>query len=128
MDFVKLTLTPYKSYFYADASNIEMMLLGLFFSSDIGCSKNESPTYAEWAFQGKWGTSFCGNAICVERDGDFVFLSDVFPEEENPTKLKMTRQQFVDIIDEWFDKVCPGKPKEVTIKHEGDRFFIETKD
>jgi hypothetical protein len=127
MHFVKLTLTPYGSYFYADASNIEMMLLGLFFSSDIGCSKEGSPTYAEWAFQDKWGTSFCGNAICVEREGRDIFLSDVFPDEEEiPTKLKLTQQQFVDIIEEWYEKVCKHKPKEVVIKHESGRFFIET--
>jgi hypothetical protein len=55
-------------------------------------------------------------------------LSDVFPDEDEiPTKLKLTRQQFVDIIAEWYEKVCKHKPKEVIIKHENDHFFIETK-
>lgn len=128
MEFVQLKLTFTKRYAYNDASNIEMNLLGRFLSTDVGCSKRASPTYAEWAFQGKWGTSFCGNAICVEREGDFIFLSDAFPEEENPTKLKMTRQQFVDIIDEWFNKVCSHKPKEIIIKYIDNQFIIEARD
>jgi hypothetical protein len=126
MEFVQLKLMPTKRYAYNDASNIEMNLLGRFLSTDVGCSKRGSPTYVEWAFQDTWGTSFCGNAICVEREGDFIFLSDVFPEKENPTKLKMPRQQFVDVIDEWFDKVCKHRPGEVVIKHVNDQFFIET--
>jgi hypothetical protein len=130
MNFVKLLLDiNYGNYSYGGASHAEIGILGIFFSSDIGCAKIGSPTYAEWTFQDKWGTSFCGNAICVEREGDFVFLSDVFPDEEAPLmQLKMTRQQFVDIIDEWYKKVCKYKPKEVTIKYDNGQFSIETKD
>ena len=127
MDFVKLVLSPRGRYSYEDASSVEMMWLGLFFASDVGCTRGGSPTYAEWAFQDKWGDGFSGNAVRVEKEDNFVFLSGVFPEEENPPKLKLTRQQFVDIIDEWFEKVCKYKPKEVIIKHETSLFFIETK-
>ena len=129
MDFVKLSLdVNYGNYDYYEASNEEMGILGLFLTDDVGCTRSGSPTLAEWAFQNRWGTGFSGNATRVEKENNFVFLSGVFPEEENPTKLKMTRQQFVDIIDEWFDTVCKYRHKEVTIKHESDRFFIETKD
>jgi len=128
MEFVQLKLAPTGRYRYHDASSIEMNFLGRFLSTDVGFTRRGSPTYAEWALQDKWGDGFSGNAVRVEKENNFVFLSGVFPEEENPTKLKMTRQQFVNIIDEWFDTVCPGKPKKVTIKHESDRFFIETKD
>ena len=105
-----------------------MTHLGFFFTSDVGCSKEDSPTYAEWAFQDRWGRGFCGNAIRVEKEGDWVFLSDIFSEEEIPTELKMSRQQFVDIIDDWFNKVCKRKPKEVTITYDGNQFTIETSD
>lgn len=125
MDFVKLILSPRGGYSYEDASSVEMMWLGLFFASDVGYTRGGSPTYAEWAFQDKWGDGFSGNAVRVEKEDDFVFLSGVFPEEENPPKLKLTRQQFVDIIDEWFDKVCKDKPRKVIIKHEHGQFTLE---
>jgi hypothetical protein len=127
VDFVKLSLdVNYGNYDYCEASNEEMGTLGLFLIDDVGCSRGGSPTLAEWAFQDRWGTGFSGNATRVEKEGEFIFLSDVFPEEENPTKLKMTRQQFVDIVDEWFNKVCLHKPKEVIVKYIDNQFFIET--
>jgi len=133
MDFVKLSRdVNYGNYSYGGASSHAMSILGLFFSSDVGCTQG-SPTYAEWAFQDKWGAGFSGNAIRVEKEEDegylytgYIFLSDVFPDEKEPTKLKISRQQFVDIIEEWYEKVCKYKPKEVIIKCENGQFFIET--
>jgi hypothetical protein len=127
MDFVKLSLDGnYGNYSDQESSSMEMEILGLFFSSDVGCSREGSPTYAEWALQDKWGTIFSGNTICVEKEDNYIFLSDVLSEEEVPTKVKISPQQFVDIIDEWFNKVCKNKPKKVIIKHENNQFFIET--
>ena len=129
MNFVTLLLdVNYGNYSYEGASNHEMAILGFFFSSDVRCRRGGSPTYAEWAFQDKWGTSFCGNAICVEKEEGYVFLSDVFPEEKVPPKLKMSRQQFIDIIEEWYLQVCKNKPKKVLIKYENDQFSIEIQD
>jgi hypothetical protein len=44
-----------------------------------------------------------------------------------PPGLKMSRFQFVKLLDEWQEKVCRHQPKEVIIKHENGEFFIETK-
>ena len=104
-----------------------MVFLGRFLAIDVGCTRGGSPTYAEWAFQDKWGTGFSGNTTRVEKEDNHVLLSGVFPEEEIPPKLKISRQQFVDIIEEWYEKVCKYKPKEVTIKHENGNLFIEVK-
>ena len=38
----------------------------------------------------------------------------------------MRRQQFVDILNEWQEKVYIPQPKEVAIKHDNDKFWIET--
>ncbi len=126
MNFVKLSFDAnYGNYDYREASNEEMSILGLFLTDDVGCKRGGSPTLAEWAFQDKWGTGFSSNATRVEKEGDFIFLSGVFPEEENPTKLKMSRRQFVDIIDEWFNKVCNNKPTIVLIKEDNGQFIME---
>jgi len=67
-----------------------------------------------------------GNITALERDGDFVFLRDLYPEEEIPTVLKMTKKQFGKILTDWEDKVIKLKPKEVIIIYENDQFTIET--
>ena len=56
----------------------------------------------------------------------FILLSDLYAESKKPTYVKMTGQQFIQLCDEWEEKVCKHRPEEVTIKHESDRFFIET--
>ena len=39
----------------------------------------------------------------------------------------MTLSQYVQLLDEWENKICKEMPKEVIIKHENDQFIIETK-
>ena len=41
-------------------------------------------------------------------------------------QIRMTRQQFVYLLNDWQEKVCKHKPKIVTIKHVDGQFFIET--
>ena len=125
MNAVKLKLNQsygnYSCYYF---SNGEMNILGNFLSDDIGCY---SPTFREWATKEHWNGA-SGNITMVEKEGDFIYLSDLYSEEEMPTELKMTVQQFVQLLDDWRDKVCSTKPKEVIIKYENDQFIIETKD
>ena len=46
-------------------------------------------------------------------------------EEEIPTRLQISKEQFETLLDDWQEKVCKRKPREVIIKHVDDRFFIE---
>lgn len=130
MDFVKLGLSPHGSYSYVDASSIAMNILGAFFCT-IGCHKS---MYKEWALAdksdslGKIGYSCGANIIFLEEEDNDIYLSDNYSEEDVPTRLKMSREQFVQLLDEWQEKVCKHKPKEVIIKHINDQFLIETRD
>lgn len=123
MNVVRLKLDQsYGNYSCYQFSNIEMNILGNFLSDDIGCY---SPTFREWAINEHWkGAS--GNITMVEKEADFIYLSDLYSEEKVPTELKMTVEQFVHLLDDWRDKVCAKKPMEVIIKHENDQFVIET--
>lgn len=128
MNTVTFYLDPdYGNYSYQNASNVELCILGLFFS-DIGCSKQSSPTYQEWMLYDKWGTAVGTNATFLEKDGDYIFLTEHFSEEEKSTQLKIFRQQFVQLLNEWQGKVCKTKPSKVIITHENDEFIIETTD
>ena len=112
-------------YSTKNASNIEMCILGDFLASDIGC--NYPSSFKEWGFNDRWGEETNGNLTFLEKHGNYIFLSDLYSEENIPTKLKMTREQYMQVITDWEEKVCKLKPKEVIIKYENDQFIIETK-
>lgn len=125
MEFVKLTSSPHGGYLCKNASNIAMNILGNFFASDVGCI---SSGFKEWVLNDSWGDACSGNLTALEKEDNYILLSDLYSEEKVPTILKMTRQQYVQVITDWETKVCKLMPKEVIIKHENDQFIIETKD
>jgi hypothetical protein len=127
MEFIALVrmASPFDGYAYKDASNIEMNILGDFLVSDVRCGGSES--YKEWGLTDKWKNDETnGNITALERSGNYILLRDLFSEEEVPAALKMTREQFGQILTVWEEKVCKLKPKEVIIKYENDQFIIET--
>ena len=115
----------YGRYSCKDASSIEMCNLGHFLVTDIGCSP--SP-FKEWALNDNWGDSCSGNITGLEKEDNYILLTDLYSDEEIPSTLKMTRQQYVQVITDWEEKVCKLKPKEVTITYDNDQFIMKTKD
>jgi len=67
------------------------------------------------------------NATTLEKQNGYILLRDQYPEEETPINLKMSRDQFIKLLDDWEEKVCELKPKEVTIIYDKGEFVIETK-
>lgn len=139
MDCVKFVLSQgYGYYSYQEASNVEMNTLGMFLS-DMGCSKKGRSIFQDWALANKNipGTGFthtCGtNATFLEEDDDGAIhiMDDTGSDPDDvdyvPSRITMTREQFVKLLDDWQEKVCKHKPREVIIKHIDDQFTIETK-
>lgn len=137
MNFVKLSLRNNRiGYSYQDASNIRMCILGMFLATDVGCGGDS--IFREWALADKNNpdSGFIhhagGNATQLEeRKNGYIYLCDgtlTFEEMDRSKKLRMSRNQFVRLLDDWKEKVCALKPKEVMIKHENGQFIIETKD
>ena len=129
MNFVKLNLTENGwSYLYQDASNIEMGILGIFLTDDVGSSGRGVSIYKEWTLDDSQSWAVSGNFSVLDKEGDYMFLADQCSQEEDPTELKISRQQFVKLLDDWQEKVCKTKPSNVIIKHENDEYSIETSD
>lgn len=131
MEFVQLKITSTQRYTYDDASNVEMYLLGRFLSSDIGC---RGRIYKEWALADKeapdckfyYGCSSNTTYLeeLEERD-DYIYLGDNLPEPV-PEILKISRQQFVQLLDNWWEVACDTfKPNTIVIKEENGQFTIE---
>jgi hypothetical protein len=125
MNFVRLTLSQNCNYSYLDASNTQMSDLGMFLAYDFDCSWS---SFGEWATSDSLGDCVSGNITRLEKDNEYILLSDLYNEKENQVKLKMTRSQFIKILDDWCDRIIKKRPKEVTIIYDGNQFIIETHD
>ncbi|HEV2600873.1 MAG TPA: hypothetical protein VGT41_01115 [Candidatus Babeliales bacterium] len=110
-------------YRYSDSSGIEMSILGCFLSSDVGCSFSLS--HKDWIPDDHLGYRFSNRTFLEKQDG-YIYLSDLHSEEDVPTKLKMCIEQFVQLLDDWNQKVCKLRPQVVIIKQENNQFIIET--
>ena len=124
MEFIQLVISQSRRYSYNDASNEEMAVLGHFLATDVSC---DSSSFKDWLFAEDCEAA-CSNLTALEKDNGDILLSDLYSEDEHPKQLRMSRQQFLQILDDWQEKVYKSKPKEVTIKYENDQFTIETSD
>jgi hypothetical protein len=132
----------YGDYTSRISSNTEMWVLGNFLAADVGCSEQEWPSFKDWALadktnpNSKFTHTIGGNATFLEEDDDndgCIHLVDATGSDEDdyyyiPARLIMTKKQFVQLLDDWQEKVCKRKPKEVTITYDGNQFAIETSD
>jgi len=122
VEFVKLIASHSGRYSYSGGSNIAMDILGSFLASDV----YHPSSYIEFAFN-DCEECTSSNITALEKENGYILLTDLYSEEKIPTVLKMTQNQFVQILTDW-EKILKLKPKEVIIKHENDQFVIETKD
>lgn len=117
-----------------------MNVLGMFLN-DVGCPKDGSSIFLEWAKADKNDphsgfVHTCGsNTILLDEadNGHDIYLIESIgndPDDPHyiPPRIKIPRKQFIQLLDDWQQKVCKHRPKEVVIKHEDDLFIIETKD
>jgi hypothetical protein len=122
MEFVRLSISPTKRYFYKGASTIEMNILGDFLASDVGY---RSASFKEWVFNYA-SQNACGNLTALKKNDNDILLSDLFSEKQPASVLKIPCQQFMQLLTEWQEKVCNSQPQEIVIKHDNNQFIIET--
>src|SRR5579871_2891364 len=130
IEYVKIFYNGCEHYNCENSSSLGMSILGWFLIEDVTrdfCRSNKWPTYKEWALDDSLGDCLTTNLTCLEKEGDYIFLTDIYSDEEVPTEFKISRQQFVKLFDDWQEKVCKAKPKEIVIKYENDEFVFETK-
>lgn len=121
MNFVRFIYDD-RDYRYDDSNSLRMCILGRFLSSDV---RGDVSVYKDWVLNDSYKTA-CGNITILDKVGHDISLGDLFSEEKVPTKLIMTVEQFIQLLDDWQEKACKKCPKNVLIKHEYDQFIIET--
>ncbi len=130
MEYCKFIQDQNNLYQYGGGSSISMDILGSFLKADY----NGNKFYKEWALalndpNSEYGTTCGGNCTYLEYENGTIFIDHEFlQDKKNPQLAKISREQFIKILDEWDQKVVKvdPKPKEVIIKQEGDQLFIET--
>jgi hypothetical protein len=124
-EFVKLVFDEKLGhYLYKGApysSSIGMEILGVFLAYD---AVSGGVSFKQWALN-EAETITGSNATNLEKENKCVLLSDIYSVEKKPTKLKISLDQFVYLLDHW-NALCKTKQKEVTIKYENGQFVIET--
>ncbi|HRN77923.1 MAG TPA: hypothetical protein PLU71_01675 [Candidatus Dependentiae bacterium] len=127
MDFVKLLFNKnLGTYSYENASNIEMSNLSFFLTDDVGCSKEDS--FKGFILDNRFSYT-SSNATFLEKEDGYILLSSLHAEDlDNPIEFKIPIKMFIKLLDDWQEKVCKLKPKEVIIKYENDEFIFETKE
>jgi len=120
MNNVKIFLNERGYYQRESGSTIKMSLLAGLFVDDVGCSKS---FFGEWCATYSDGDVSSGNITRLELEGDYIIMTDLYPQVR--AEVKMTRLQFVKLFDEWQEKVCENKPRELLIIHDGGEYFIK---
>jgi hypothetical protein len=72
-----------------------------------------------------------GNMASLEKEGDSIYVSGSYvcseTEKREWVELQISHQQYLQILDDWENKVRKAKPKQVIITYENDQFTFETK-
>ena len=127
MMFVKLKQHPHESYSCVDWSDENISLLGFFFASDLGCPG----TFLDnWIFEEDQDLTTSGNTIKLKKEDNYIYLSNIYDEQQFPTRLKISPRSLFSLLYDWQNKVCKKnpQPQEIIIKYENNIFTLDTID
>ena len=121
MEFVRLSFSG-NSYSYKGSSSIKMDIVGLFLIDDVA---NDSSSFRIWAANKNWESS-SSNTTYLEKENGLIMIKDLYSQEEDPTWVPFTYTEFIQLLDDWDEKVIKLRPYEVIIKCENNEFIFET--
>lgn len=105
------------------ADSVKMYILGMFFAREVG---RDISFFEEWLLNPNY-TCLDGNTVELDKKNEYILLKDTYSQEQIPTILKLSFDQFSKTLEEWKEKVIKPEAKEVIIKYENDQFIFETK-
>src|SRR5690606_37315524 len=91
-------------------------------------------TWDDWIYDDEKGLETGGNITHLEKEGNDIYISLPYDyenreiPEDHSEKLKISRDNLAQLIEDWKENVCKKKPQEVTITYENDMFTLTTSD
>mgnify|MGYP003498212316 CR=1 FL=1 len=109
-------------YSRIEETDVEMCILGRFLTDDIGSFMQ---FFLDWASSDQGGVTG-GNSTNIEKDGDFILLTDEYPVEKFAhIVVTMRRAQFIKLLNDWKEIVCKNRPQELILRYENDEYTLE---
>jgi hypothetical protein len=107
-----------------ETSNVEMCILGNFLTSDVRCRVDDF-FWEDWFYDAK-NESCGGNITQLYKEGEYIELEDECPIEEFAhIVVRMRRDQFIKLLNDWKEIVCKNRPQEVILRYENDEYTVE---
>ena len=117
---------------FQGGTDIPIEILGHFLMTDNHCSKN---SWQDWAKEAKslrddqFPHTVGSNITFLEIDQNEIISMyndlDHNELEEKAPHLKISVDQFVELLDEWYERVCKQQPQEVLLKYENNTYTLE---
>src|SRR5690606_12084368 len=89
-------------------------------------------TWDDWIYDDEKGLETGGNITHLEKEGNDIYISLPYDyenreiPEDHSEKIKISRDNLAQLIEDWKEKVCKRMPQEVTITYENDIFTLTT--
>jgi hypothetical protein len=128
MESVTLQLDVFGGYGDCQSSSMRMYALGSFFATDVGCPATD---WKAWIRDDSQGLDTSGNITLLGKYRSNIHLCFLYNEQGKmddvriaKDRIVISRDNLVQLIEDWKAKVCAHKPQSVTIADHGDLFVL----
>jgi hypothetical protein len=107
-------------------SNDDMATLGSFFTTDVVCFGDY---WDKWIVDpSEDSEEISGNITYLEKEDGNIYLSFLYDESDEITRLKISPQNLLELLDYWRKNVSKIKPKYVFISGENGIYTMKSSD
>jgi hypothetical protein len=120
MQHIKFLLNDTGFYRRISSSDDNITHLSSFLTTEVGC-----PAYPwkDWIIDDSLGLQTSGDLIKLKKMNNLISLKNMYASDKSHFIIK--RDQLIQLLDDWSEKVCKTKPQNVTIIYDNDIFTIE---
>jgi hypothetical protein len=120
MQTIKFTLRASGLYWSTFISDDNIGQLASFLGTEVGCP---AWNWTDWIIDDSLGEETSGNLMFLKKKKQFIYIKCLY---SNVKYFIIRRDQLVQLLNDWSEKVCKTKPQQVTITYDNDIFTIET--
>ena len=123
MEYVKIVFGSC-GYFPTKFSGDGMATLGGFFTTEVG---RWVSSWVDWVLSDDDDEGM-GNATHLEKEDGDIYLSFLYDESDEITRLKISPKNLLELLDYWHKNIVPSRPKYVAIIYENGVYTMKSSD